>query len=220
MPSPFSGLLPILGCDASIISLSPERFISIDVNNTVTSQPIKGTAKRCDNPHDDKVASESLSNSDKCQSENLMIVDLIRNDLGKCCNIGSVTVEKLFELQSFSNVHHLVSTIKGTLRSGLNGADVLQACFPGGSITGAPKIRAMEIINEVENSRRDIYCGSLVVFSAHGTMDSNILIRTVLLQNGKAYCWAGGGIIADSECQSEYEESLTKVQVLLDAIQN
>jgi para-aminobenzoate synthetase component 1 len=148
-----------------------------------------------------------------------MIVDLLRNDFGKVCEIGSVSVKKLFELQTFSNVHHLVSTIEGKLKQKYNGADLLQACFPGGSITGAPKVRAMQIIDELEPSRRSVYCGSIVMYSAHGAMDSNIMIRTLLLANGELFCWGGGGIVADSNCESEYQESLTKIQTLLNALQ-
>lgn len=217
-PSPFSAIIPVLGKEAHIISLSPERFLQIDSNKTVTTQPIKGTSKRFSDLDEDTASAQSLLSSEKCQAENLMIVDLLRNDLGKCCETGSVHVKKLFELQSFPNVHHLVSTIKGKLKPELNGADLLRACFPGGSITGAPKKRAMEIINELEPVRRSIYCGSIAIFSAHGTMDSSIMIRTALLQQGKVYCWAGGGIVSDSDCESEYEESITKVKALLDAV--
>ena len=148
-----------------------------------------------------------------------MIVDLLRNDFGKVCEIGSVKVKKLFELQSFSNVHHLVSTIEGKLKPEYNGADLLHACFPGGSITGAPKLRAMQIIEEMEPNRRSIYCGSIVSYSAHGAMDSNIMIRTLLLDEDQLFCWGGGGIVADSECSSEYQESFTKVRTLLNALQ-
>jgi para-aminobenzoate synthetase component 1 len=220
MPSPFSAFFPILGSKNSdtILSFSPERFISINRNKKIISQPIKGTSERFSDAPSDHKSAKMLIDSEKCKSENLMIVDLLRNDLGRVCEIGSIKVSKLFELQSFSSVHHLVSTIQGTLKEGLNGADVLEACFPGGSITGAPKIRAMQIIDEIETTRRSIYCGSLVAFSAHGTMDSNIMIRTVLLKNGEIYCWAGGGIVSDSDCRSEYEESFNKVRLILDRI--
>lgn len=220
MPSPFCAFLPILGSDEknAIISLSPERFIQIDTNNNIISQPIKGTAQRNSKRNIDHQAAASLLSDKKNQSENLMIVDLLRNDLGRVCSIGSIKVSKLFELQSFSNVHHLVSTIEGKLADGLNGADVFQACFPGGSITGAPKIRAMEIIDELEPTRRSIYCGSIVYFSTHGATDSNIMIRTILVRDKSVYCWGGGGIVADSECRSEYDESIAKVSTLLNAL--
>ena len=220
MPSPFCAFLPILGSDDknTIICLSPERFIQIDKNSKIISQPIKGTAQRNIHPDLDHQSAASLLSDKKNQSENLMIVDLLRNDLGRVCEIGSITVSRLFELQSFSNVHHLVSTIEGKLANGLNGADVFQACFPGGSITGAPKIRAMEIIDELEPARRSIYCGSIIYFSAHGETDSNIMIRTLLVQDKSIYCWGGGGIVADSECRSEYDESIAKVSTLLTAL--
>lgn len=220
MPSPFCAFLPILGSNDkhAIISLSPERFIQIDNNKNIISQPIKGTAQRNSNPDLDHHSASSLLSDKKNQSENLMIVDLLRNDLGRVCEIGSIKVNKLFELQSFSNVHHLVSTIEGKLTDGLNGADVFQACFPGGSITGAPKIRAMEIIDELEPTTRSIYCGSIIYFSAHGATDSNIMIRTILVRDKRVYCWGGGGIVADSECSSEYNESIAKVSNLLNAL--
>lgn len=220
MPSPFCALLPILGGNDkhAIISFSPERFIYIDINRNIISQPIKGTAQRHSNPDIDYQLAAALLADKKNQSENLMIVDLLRNDLGRVCEIGSITVSKLFELQSFSNVHHLVSTIEGRLADGLNGADVFQACFPGGSITGAPKIRAMEIIDELEPTRRSIYCGSIAYFSAHGATDSNLMIRTILVRDKSIYCWGGGGIVADSECRSEYNESIAKVSTLLSAL--
>jgi para-aminobenzoate synthetase component I len=220
MPSPFCAFLPVLGHkkDNFIISLSPERFIKIDTNKKVISQPIKGTSKRNEDNDIDEALAADLQEDKKNRSENLMIVDLLRNDLGRVCKIGTIEASNLFELQSFSNVHHLVSTIQGDLEDGLNGVDVLKACFPGGSITGAPKIRAMEIINELEQSRRSIYCGNIAYFSAHGTMDSSIMIRTVLLTDNKIYCWGGGGIVSESNKKCEYAESITKVKKLLDNI--
>ncbi len=218
MPSPFCTLLPILGeADTTILSFSPERFLQMDTQHRVVTQPIKGTAARHSDPAEDRKNAELLSSDPKNRAENLMIVDLLRNDLGKVCETGSVKTEKLFELQSFANVHHLVSSISGQLKPELNGADLLQACFPGGSITGAPKLRAMQIIDALETAQRSIYCGTIACFSAHGAMDSNITIRTLLLQGEKIYCWGGGGIVADSDCDSELEESSTKIQALLDA---
>ncbi len=220
MPSPFCAYLPIYNSkDSAILSFSPERFVQLDTNGVATSQPIKGTISRQADTQQDQQAALTLQKDPKNLAENLMIVDLLRNDFGKVCEIGSVNVKKLFELQSFSNVHHLVSTIEGKLKLEYNGADLLQACFPGGSITGAPKLRAMQIIDEVEPHRRSIYCGSIVLYSAHGAMDSNIMIRTLLLNEGNLFCWGGGGIVADSESDNEYQESLTKVQALLNALQ-
>jgi para-aminobenzoate synthetase component 1 len=218
MPSPFCTFLPILGSQDAIICLSPERFLQMSPDHVVTTQPIKGTTKRLSDKDDDRKCADALQHDEKNRAENLMIVDLLRNDLGKVCETGSVCAEKLFELQSFANVHHLVSTITGKLKQNLNGADLLHACFPGGSITGAPKIRAMQIIEEMEPTRRSIYCGTIAYFSAHGAMDSNITIRTLLLHNETIYCWGGGGIVADSDANSEYQETLMKIQTLLTAL--
>lgn len=222
MPSPFCTLLPFLGRNEydAIISFSPERFVKIDKNRQVITQPIKGTSKRHVDKKTDEISKEFLINDKKNQAENLMIVDLLRNDIGRICETGSIKVKNLFELQTFSNVHHLVSTIEGKLKEGINGADILKACFPGGSITGAPKIRAMQIIEELEKCRRSIYCGSIAMFSACGLMDSNITIRTVLLHNKTAYCWGGGGIVADSNADDEYAESIEKVRIILEALEN
>ncbi len=220
MPSPFSAFLPVLGSggDDAIISLSPERFLQLDMDRVVKTQPIKGTTPRSADPQTDRNNASCLQQDPKNRAENLMIVDLLRNDLGRVCQVGSIRVTDLFELQSFANVHHLVSTITGTLAEGLNAADLLKACFPGGSITGAPKIRAMQIIEELEPHRRSIYCGTIAMLSAHGTMDSSICIRTMLLKDGTIHCWGGGGIVADSTTDSEYTESMTKVQSLLDTL--
>ncbi len=221
MPSPFCAYLPIYGKENSaILSFSPERFVQLSADGIATTQPIKGTSARHSDAETDQSIGSVLQNDPKNLAENLMIVDLLRNDFGKVCETGSVSVKKLFELQSFSNVHHLVSTIEGKLQAGLNGADLMRACFPGGSITGAPKMRAMQIIDEIEPNSRSIYCGNIVLYSAHGAMDSNILIRTLLIQNKELFCWGGGGIVAESECLSEYQESLTKIRALLEALQS
>lgn len=220
MPSPFSAFLPVLGSvgEDAIISLSPERFVQLGMDRVVKTQPIKGTTPRSPDPQTDQNNARRLKQDPKNRAENLMIVDLLRNDLGRVCQVGSIRVTDLFELQSFANVHHLVSTISGTLADGLNAADLLKACFPGGSITGAPKIRAMEIIEELEPYRRSIYCGTIAMFSTHGTMDSSICIRTMLLKDGTIHCWGGGGIVADSTADSEYAEAITKIQSLLDTL--
>lgn len=144
-----------------------------------------------------------------------MIVDLLRNDIGRVCEPGSVAVPSLFAIESFPAVHHLVSTVTGTLKAGLNGLDLLRACFPGGSITGAPKIRAMEIIEELEPQRRNLYCGSIGYHSQDGQLDSSICIRTLLAEAGRLYVWAGGGIVADSQVEAEYAELFHKLSKIL-----
>jgi len=213
-----------LGEDSAILCYSPERFMKVKCNSVLT-QPIKGTIKRHQDPALDKMNAEKLSRSEKDRAENLMIVDLLRNDLGKCCQFGSIKTEKIFEIQSVSNVHHLVSSISGQLRSDTTTFNLLHATLPGGSITGAPKIRAMEIIDELEPFRRSIYCGVMGYVNLNGDMDSNIAIRTILCtgshgraEPGKIYCWGGGGIVADSQWELEYEESLVKIDNLLNAL--
>lgn len=200
--------------DSSILSLSPERFLHVG-NGRVTTQPIKGTRKRGITPEADQFLARQLLHSSKDRAENLMIVDLLRNDLGKCCLPGSIQVDNLFELQTFETVHHLVSTITGQLRPSDDALSLLQACFPGGSITGAPKVRAMQIIAQLEPHRRSVYCGALGYISCDGQMDTNIAIRTLVSEDSQIHCWAGGGIVADSDCDSEYEECLNKVAPLL-----
>lgn len=213
LPSPFSGYLPLP--EGAVISLSPERFVALRDGHAET-KPIKGTAPRRADPTEDLAEGEALARSLKNRAENLMIVDLLRNDLSKSCD--RVQVPQLFELQSFANVHHLVSTVTGDLRPGATALDLLQGSFPGGSITGAPKIRAMEIIEELEPCRRSVYCGSLGYLSADGNMDTNIAIRTLVCDRDRMYCWGGGGIVADSEPEGEYEESWNKVRVLMDTL--
>lgn len=214
-PTPFAGYLAVDG--GAILSLSPERFIRVH-QGQVETRPIKGTRPRGRSAGEDQALAEELQGSRKDRAENLMIVDLLRNDLGRSCRIGSVRVPELFALESYPNVHHLVSSVTGELAAGLDAFDLLAGSFPGGSITGAPKIRAMQIIDELEPTRRSIYCGSLLYLDCRGEMDSSICIRTVLVRNGRASCWGGGGIVMDSDWQAEYQESLTKVRVLLDTL--
>jgi len=214
LPSPFSGFMQLDG-DA-VLSLSPERFIQVR-GNEVETKPIKGTIKRGASPEEDAANAQWLQNSLKNRAENVMIVDLLRNDLSKHC--ANVRVPKLCELQTFANVHHLVSTVTGELTAGASAIDVLRDAFPGGSITGAPKIRAMEIIEELEPTRRSLYCGSLGYISADGQMDTSIAIRTLVCDGNQIHCWGGGGIIADSETDQEYRESIAKVQVLMDTLE-
>ncbi len=203
--------------ESAILSLSPERLLHT-ANQRVTTSPIKGTIARGKNRAEDEQLAQQLLSSTKDRAENLMIVDLLRNDLGRSCQPGSIQVDELFELQSFETVHHLVSTIRGQLSPDKNALDLLAGCFPGGSITGAPKVRAMEIIDELEPHRRSLYCGSIGYISCDGQMDTNIAIRSMVCENNKIHCWAGGGIVADSQCDSEYQECLTKVERLLEAL--
>ena len=204
--TPYSGYFS-LGPNQNILCFSPEKFIGIH-NRLVESKPIKGTIE---NNHDEH-RSDELRNSIKDKAENLMIVDLLRNDLSKICKLDSVKVEKLFKLETFNNVHHLVSHIKGALKDGVGELEAFFSCFPGGSITGAPKKRAMEIINELEISGRDAYCGSVFYLNDNGNFDSNILIRTIVHSEDKLFCWGGGAITDDSKVEEEYLESLIKVK--------
>ena len=216
-PTPFSGFIR-LADDAAILSLSPERFLQVD-QGVVEARPIKGTRPRSQDPLLDQANADELLNSAKDQAENLMIVDLLRNDLGRCCEIGSIQVPELFALESYPNVHHFLSQVTGRLRSTLDVFDLISASFPGGSITGAPKIRAMQIIQELEPSPRQIYCGSLLYIDCRGQFDSSIAIRTLLASTQHIHCWGGGGIVLDSDWQAEYQESLDKVQVLMHTLE-
>ncbi|MFT4519980.1 MAG: para-aminobenzoate synthetase component 1 [Halioglobus sp.] len=215
--APFSAYLG-LADDSAMLSLSPERFLSLHGHRVETS-PIKGTRPRYKDPRADEMASQELLGSSKDRAENLMIVDLLRNDLGRSCVPGSIHVDRLFDVQSFPTVHHLVSTISGELTATRTAWDLLRDSFPGGSITGAPKRRAMEIISELETHDRMVYCGSVLYVSADGRMDSNIAIRTLLCNEGEIRCWAGGGIVADSQWQQEYQETYDKVGKFLNALE-
>ena len=193
----------------SILSMSPERFLQVS-DGQVETRPIKGTRPRHADPLLDAEAAQQLAASSKDRAENLMIVDLLRNDIGKVCEVGSVKVEALFQLQRFSNVHHLVSIIRGRLAAGMHALDLLRGCFPGGSITGAPKLRAMEIIEALEPHRRHVYCGSIAYIGFDGCMDSNIAIRTAVVHGDQMTFYAGGGVVADSDADKEYQETLDK----------
>jgi para-aminobenzoate synthetase component 1 len=217
-PTPFSAYLT-LSAEQSLLSHSPERFLLCD-KGRVESKPIKGTIARGITPEEDKTNAEWLLTSEKNRSENLMIVDLLRNDLGRTCLTGSVKVPALFNLESYANVHHLVSTVEGKIDQADQAIRVFHQSFPGGSITGAPKIRAMEIIDELEPHERSAYCGSIVYFSSNGHMDSNISIRTLVADHGNLHCWAGGGLVADSKCEEEYQETFTKVGKLTHTLEH
>ncbi|MDA9558167.1 aminodeoxychorismate synthase component I [Vibrio sp.] len=210
--APFSAF--IRSEHGAILSVSPERFIQLN-QNTIETKPIKGTRPRHPDPVFDAQNIQELKTAEKDQAENLMIVDLLRNDIGRVAKPGSVHVPHLFSVETFPAVHHLVSTIRATLDSRYTVVDLLKASFPGGSITGAPKIRAMEIIEELEPHRRNAYCGSIGYLSRHGVMDTSITIRTLVAENHTLYAWAGGGVVADSQCDSEYQETLDKLSKIL-----
>jgi len=208
-PVPFAALID-LG-DAQVVSASPELFLRV-IGRTVETKPIKGTRPRGVDPRWDAQWAAELLASGKDRAENVMIVDLLRNDLSRVCEDGSVQVPRLCALESYANVHHLVSTVTGTLRPGADALDLLRASFPGGSITGAPKVRAMEIIAELEPTVRGPYCGALGYLGFDGDMDLAIAIRTAVVRDGRLYFHAGGGITAESDPAMEYEETIAKVR--------
>jgi para-aminobenzoate synthetase component 1 len=213
--APFAGYLD-LG-NFAIASASPERFLQLTDGEVVT-RPIKGTRPRGYYPMEDMARSEDLMESLKDRAENVMIVDLLRNDLGRVCQYGSIHVSAVCQLETFRFVHHLVSEIRGRLRPGLGAIDLLRATFPGGSVTGAPKIRAMEIITELERTTRGPYCGCLGYLGFDGAMDTNLLIRTFVIGQGWMQFAVGGGIVADSDPAREYEETWHKAAGLLRAL--
>lgn len=210
--APFSAFLRLPG--SAILSLSPERFLKLE-DGVIETRPIKGTLPRLDDVQADRLQAQKLASSLKDRAENLMIVDLMRNDIGRVAAPGSVSVPELFVVEPFPAVHHLVSTVHARLQAGLRATDLLRACFPGGSITGAPKIRAMEIIDELEPHRRNAWCGSIGYLSLCGRMDTSISIRTLIAENQQLYCAAGGGLVADSDAEAEYQETLHKLNRIL-----
>lgn len=205
--------------DFQVLSASPERFIQVAADGSVSTTPIKGTRPRGRSSTDDAVQIHDLTSSAKDRAENVMIVDLLRNDLGRVCRYGSVIVPRVCEVETYRFVHHLVSEVRGRLRPGVGPFDLLRATFPGGSVTGAPKVRAMEIIAELEPTARGPYCGSVGWIGACGSMDTNILIRTFTAGRGWVQFPVGGGIVADSQPASEYEETLHKAAGLLRSLQ-
>jgi len=204
--------------DFAIASASPERFLRVDGRGHVETRPIKGTRPRGVGPEHDAALAQALAESAKDRAENLMIVDLMRNDLSRVCAPHSVRVSELFSLERHPTVHHLVSAVVGELADGTDPLDLLRASFPGGSITGAPKLRAMEVIAELEPSRRGAYCGSIGYWSVTGELDTSIAIRTAVAAGGRVYFSAGGGIVADSDPAQEYQETLDKARALIDAV--
>lgn len=214
-PAPFANYFNFDG--VSIVGASPERFLKV-TGDWVETRPIKGTKPRGRTPEEDRMLAESLINSAKDRAENIMIVDLERNDIGRVCRYGTVKVTELAILETFPTVFHLTSTVIGQLSEGKNRIDLLKAAFPGGSITGAPKVRAMEIIDELEPTRRSVYTGSLGYLSFGGDMDLDIVIRTAIVKDGKAYFQLGGAIVYDSEPEAEYIETLDKGRALIEAL--
>ena len=214
-PSPFGGYFDY--GDFQIVCASPERFLKMQKGH-VNTRPIKGTRKRGETPEEDMFMRTELENSEKDKSELLMIVDLERNDLNRVCRPGSVKVTELFSVEEYATVFHLVSDIEGDLEESKNVMDLLEAAFPGGSITGAPKYRAMEIIDELENNKRNLYTGSIGYLTLDGGCDFNIVIRTALYKNGKYFLGVGGGITAESDLEFEYEETLQKAKAVVEAL--
>ncbi|HEX6644927.1 MAG TPA: aminodeoxychorismate synthase component I [Gemmatimonadales bacterium] len=214
-PAPYAAYLD--AGDFQLVSASPERFLRLD-GDLVETRPIKGTRPRGADAATDAALAAELASSGKDRAENVMIVDLLRNDLSRVCRPGTVSVPALLALETLPTVHHLVSTVTGRLEPGLGAFELLRAAFPGGSITGAPKVRAMEIIAELEPVRRAAYCGSIGYVSVTGDMDTSIVIRTCVVANGKVYFHAGGGIVADSDPEAEYDETLHKARAILEAL--
>ncbi|MEO7726326.1 MAG: aminodeoxychorismate synthase component I, partial [Burkholderiales bacterium] len=215
-PAPYAAYLNTP--HGQVLSASPERFLKLE-RRRVETKPIKGTRPRAGHPRVDAELAAELKASAKDRAENVMIVDLLRNDLSKNCEPGSVRVPRLFDVESFATVHHLVSTVTGTLRQGHDALDLLRGCFPGGSITGAPKLRAMQIIEELEPHRRGVYCGAIGYIGCDGNMDLNIAIRTLVYAGGSVRFWAGGGIVADSRLEDEYQETFDKAAAILKMLQ-
>jgi para-aminobenzoate synthetase component 1 len=215
-PAPFAAYLDFAG--VTVASASPERFVKLDDARHVETRPIKGTRPRGIGPEHDAALGQALTESAKDRAENLMIVDLLRNDLSRVCRPGTVRVPELFTLERYATVHHLVSTVVGELAPDADAFDLLANTFPGGSITGAPKIRAMEIIAEIEPSLRGVYCGTIGYVSTTGTVDTSIVIRTYLALGDRVYFSVGGGIVADSDSEEEYRETLDKARALIAAL--
>ncbi|MFA5317611.1 MAG: aminodeoxychorismate synthase component I [Dehalococcoidales bacterium] len=214
-PAPFAAYLGFEG--VTVVSASPERFLRRR-GDWVETRPIKGTRRRGKNPEEDKSSADELLASVKDRAENIMIVDLERNDLGRVCRFGTVKVTELAILETFPTVFHLTSTVEGRLRPEKETIDLLKATFPGGSITGAPKVRAMEIIDELEPTRRSVYTGSIGYLGFNGDLDLNIVIRTFIIKDKKAYFQVGGAVVYDSDPESEYQETLDKARALIDAL--
>ena len=215
-PAPYGGYLKLGGVE--LVSSSPEQFLKVSAGGKVSSKPIKGTRPRSKDQAEDSQIANELLNNEKERAENLMIVDLMRNDLGRVCEADSISVEKLFEIESYATVHQLVSTVSGKLRAGQSATSALAACFPGGSMTGAPKIRAVDILRELEGAPRDIYSGAFGFLGFDGSADFGMTIRTLVFEGKSASLGVGGGITIDSDPESEFEETMLKSSALLKAI--
>jgi para-aminobenzoate synthetase len=215
-PVPYGALLR-LG-SLAVLSASPERFVTIDAQRRVESGPIKGTRPRGATPEADKRLREDLARHEKDRAENVMIVDLVRNDLNVVCEVGSVHVPKLCEVETYAQVHQMVSAIRGTLRPGASSVDCVRAAFPGGSVTGAPKIRTMEIIDGLEDGPRGVYSGALGWFALSGAVDLSIVIRTIVVDADHVTFGIGGAIVASSDPEEEFEETLVKSSAMVSAI--
>jgi para-aminobenzoate synthetase component I len=215
-PAPYGGYLKLGGLE--LVSSSPERFLKVSSTGKISSKPIKGTRPRSQDQAEDALIAAELANNEKERAENLMIVDLMRNDFGRVCEVESIMVEKLFEVESYATVHQLVSTLTGQLKKGQSATSALAACFPAGSMTGAPKIRAVEILKELEQFPRDIYSGAFGYLGFDGSADFGMTIRTLVFEGKTASLGVGGGITIDSDPESEFEETMLKSKALLRAL--
>ncbi len=215
-PAPFASYLQLPGFQ--VVSASPERFLRLDGDGVAESRPIKGTRPRGDTPEQDARISAELAEAEKDLAENIMIVDLVRNDLGKVCRIGSIEVPELQVVETYATVHQLVSTVRGLLKPEHDAFDLVRACFPGGSMTGAPKIEAMKIIDDIEPVKRGVYSGAIGYFDAGGAMDLGMVIRTIVCRDGVGTFGVGGAVVADSDPDDEYDETMDKARALIAAI--
>jgi aminodeoxychorismate synthase component I len=215
-PSPFAAFFDLP--EAAIVSSSPERFLSVDAARAVESRPIKGTRPRGTTPADDARLAADLAASPKDRAENAMIVDLVRNDLGRVCRFGTVEVPELYAVEPYATVHQLVSTVRGALDDGRDAIDVIRACFPPGSMTGAPKIEAMTILEQLEPTERGVYSGALGWLDFSGPLDLSVVIRTIVVKDGQAHLHVGGAIVADSDPVAEHDETMHKARAMLAAL--